>query len=119
LLSGATAPVQRPRAEVVFHFPHYQGDTPHSAILLGKYKLLESYEAGERQLFDLEADLGERNDLAKALPQIADDLAKRLRAYLTSVGAAMPKQNPDYDPAREPAGTKGGKGGRKPRRSAQ
>lgn len=118
LLAGAEKPVKRPREEIVFHFPHYQGDTPHSAILLGPYKLLEFYETGERQLFGLAADLGERNDLAKSKPQIADDLAKRLHAYLASVGAAMPKPNPDFDPAREPIRKRGGGKG-KPRPGAE
>jgi len=109
LLSGADAPVKRPREELVFHFPHYQGDTPHSAILLGQYKLLEFYETGERLLFDLDADLAERNDLARLKTQVADDLTKRLHAYLASVGAAMPKPNPGFDSAQEPAAKKGGK----------
>lgn len=112
LLGGATTPVKRSHEELVFHFPHYQGDTPHSAILLGQYKLLEFYETGERQLFDLGADLGEQHDLAKSKPQMVDDLAKRLHDYLASVGAAMPKPNPEYDPAREPVGKKGGKEGK-------
>ena len=112
LFTGSKAPVKRPREELVFHFPHYQGDTPHSAILLGKYKLLEFYETGERLLFDLDADLGEQSDLAKSQPDIAADLAKRLHAYLASVGAALPQSNPDFDPSREPTGKKGGKGGK-------
>ncbi|MEQ1859209.1 MAG: sulfatase [Chthoniobacteraceae bacterium] len=113
LFAGSKAPVKRPREELVFHFPHYQGDTPHSAILLGKYKLLEFYETGERLLFDLDADLGEQSDIAKSKPDIAADLTKRLHAYLASVGAAMPQPNPSFDPAKEPAGKKGGKGGKK------
>jgi len=109
LLGGATTPVKRPREELVFHFPHYQGDTPHSAILLGSYKLVEFYETGDHLLFDLSTDLGEQSDLAKTKPEIADDLTKRLHSYLASVGAAMPKPNPDFDPAREPPVKKGGK----------
>ena len=38
------------------------------AIRLGKYKLLEYYENGSVQLFDLEKDIGEQNDLSKAKP---------------------------------------------------
>lgn len=70
----------------------------------------------ERLLFDLGADLAEQHDLAKSQTQIADDLAKRLHAYLATVSAAMPKPNPDFDPAQEPTGRRGGqegKGGRK------
>jgi hypothetical protein len=105
LFHGAQEPVQRAQDALVFHFPHYQGDTPHSAIRLGAYKLLHFYETGENRVYDLEHDLGEQNDLAKSRPEIAAELHRRLAAYLQEAGAAMPTPNPDYDPAR-----KGGKG---------
>jgi arylsulfatase A-like enzyme len=115
LLKGDTTPVKRPRAELVFHFPHYQGDTPHSAIRYGEYKLLEFYETGERVLFNLKTDLAERNDIAKTNPEITTDLGNRLNSYLTAVGAAMPKPNPDYKPGDEPMRKKGNTGGKKKR----
>lgn len=119
LLTGSDAPVKRAREELVFHFPHYQGDTPHSAILAGNMKLLKFYETGERRLFDLEKDLAERNNLAAAQPDLAAQLDHRLAEYLKEVGAALPKPNPAYDPAKEPqskGGGKGGKGGKSDRK---
>ena len=116
LLSGSSDPVKRPREPLVFHFPHYQGDSPHSAILSGHVKLLHFYETGENHLFDLKADIGETKNLAAAKPELTSTLAKQLANYLKEVGAQMPKPNPNYDPAREPAmkgGGKGGKGGKK------
>jgi arylsulfatase A-like enzyme len=116
LLSGGLDPVKRPREPMVFHFPHYQGDSPHSAILSGHMKLIHFYETGENQLFDLKTDIGETKNLAAAKPELATHLAKQLADYLSEVGAAMPKLNPNYDPAQEPAmkgGGKGGKGGKK------
>ncbi|MBL9155532.1 MAG: sulfatase-like hydrolase/transferase [Verrucomicrobiales bacterium] len=118
IFEGSREPVKRPHEELVFHFPHYQGDTPHSAIYLGRHKLLHFYETGETQLFDLDADLGETRDLSRSQPEVAADLKRRLDAYLAEVGASMPKMNPTYDPAKEPAGKgggggKGGKGGGK------
>lgn len=113
LFKGSTAPVKRPRAELVFHFPHYQGDTPHSAIRHGDYKLLEHYETGERMLFNLKNDIAERNDIAKENPEVTADLGNRLKAYLTAVGAAMPEPNPDYKPGEEPVRRKGNKDGKK------
>ena len=97
----------------MFHFPHYQGDTPHSAIRRGDYKLLEFYETGEQMLFNLKTDLAERNDIAKSNPEIAADLGQRLKTYLATVGAAMPKPNPDYKPGVEPVRKKGNKGGKR------
>lgn len=113
LFTGATTPVKRPREELVFHFPHYQGDTPHSAIRYGDYKLLEFYETGERMLFNLKTDLAERNDISKTNPEITADLGNRLKSYLVAVGAAMPKPNPNYKPGEEPVRKKGDKGGKK------
>lgn len=109
LLSGSSDPVKRPREPLVFHFPHYQGDSPHSAILSGNMKLIHFYETGENHLFDLQADIGETKNLAVAKPE----LAKQLADYLSEVGAEMPKPNPNYDPAKEPARKGGGKGGKK------
>ena len=103
LLSRAKGPVKRPREELVFHFPHYQSnDGPHSAILLGNFKLLRFYETGEQALFDLSQDVGERRDLADTMPEKVAELARRLDRYLQDVGARMPVPNPDYDPDKPP-----------------
>jgi arylsulfatase A-like enzyme len=115
LLQGTQAPVKRPREDLVFHFPHYQGDAPHSAIRAGNYKLLHFYETGENRLYDLEADLAERNDLSKTKPDVTEALSRRLAAYLNEVDAAMPAPNPNFDPAAEPA-RKGGRNKGKPKR---
>ena len=112
LFEGSREPVRRALEEMIFHFPHYQGDTPHSAIVLGDYKLLHFYETGETRLFNLAEDLAERNDLGASQPKIAADLKQRLEAYLAEVGASLPQPNPDFDPATEPAGQGGGKGGK-------
>ncbi|MCP5116369.1 MAG: hypothetical protein GY953_36530, partial [bacterium] len=93
LLTGSKDPVKRPREELVFHFPHYQGDTPHSAIFLGGHKAIKFYESGELKLFDIARDIGESNDLANKMPEKAAAMEKRLTAYLKDVGAGLPKPN--------------------------
>ncbi len=102
LLKGMEKPVKRPREELVFHFPHYQGDTPHSAILLGDYKLLHYYETGESQLYHLASDLKESNDLSQKIPEKAAELNQRLSNYLAAIGADLPACNPQFDPANPP-----------------
>ena len=112
------ARVARPREELVFHFPHYQtGNTPHSAIRLGNLKLIRFYEDDSVRLFDLDADPGERDDLAGRQPADAARLRTRLEAYLAAVDAQTPVPNPQYSPDRAPAPPdRGGKRGtRKPR----
>jgi arylsulfatase A-like enzyme len=118
LLATGKGEVKRPRQELVFHFPHYQGDTPHSAIFLGNLKMMKFYETGKLSLFDLSKDLFERNDLSASMPEETIRLHNRLNLYLDLVGAELPKANPKYDPANPPEmskgkGKKGDKGGGK------
>lgn len=110
LKNNGQGQVKRPREELVFHFPHYQGDTPHSAILLGNLKLLKFYEDNRLMLFDLSKDIGERNDLSKSLPTETAQLKDRLEKYLTAVDAQLPTLNPNFDPSQPaPPIKKGGK----------
>jgi len=108
LLKGDERPVKRPRQELVFHFPHYQGDTPHSAIMMGNYKLLHFYETGTNELYELSKDLKESTNLADRMPEKAADLRERLESYLTAIGAGIPEINPQYDPSEPPEIRRGG-----------
>ena len=94
------ARVSRPREELVFHFPHYQGDSPHSAILVDHLKLLHFYEDGRDELYDLARDPGERNDLAAQRPTDTQRLRTQLQTDLEAVRAQLPTLNPSFDPAR-------------------
>ena len=81
------------RGAIYWHFPHYSNhgyQSPGGAIRLGKYKLLEYYENGSVQLFDLEKDIGEQNDLSKAKPDIKAKLLKMLHEWRREVDAKMP-----------------------------
>ncbi len=110
--------VKRSREELVFHFPHYQGDTPHSAILLGDLKLLHFYEDNHDELYDLSKDIGERNDLAAQRPAETTKLRERLDKYLADVDAQFPTPNPNYDP-NQPAEPKKRGGKNKPGKPAK
>jgi arylsulfatase A len=120
LASGGQGQVQRPREELVFHFPHYQsGQTPHSAIRLGDLKLLWFHEDDSVRLFDLSRDSGEREDLSAARPADAARLKARLERSLAAVHAQMPTINPQFDssaPAAEPRRKAGGKQQGKPKK---
>ena len=99
LTSPDSSSVKRPREELVWHFPHYQGkDGPHSAIRMGDHKLMHFYETGENRLFDLIKDPGERQDLSGESPELTKNLAERLSSYLQDAGAEFPTPNPHYDP---------------------
>ena len=102
LRSGGEGEVERPREEMVFHFPHYDGDPlgPASAIILNSYKLIRFYESATPKLFDLSKDRGERNDLAVAMPEKVAELDARLSEYLEEVGAELPTVNAEFDPSK-------------------
>jgi len=115
--------VDRPREELVFHFPHYQsGNTPHSAIRLGNLKLIHLDEDDSVLLFDLDADLAERDNLAERRPADAARLRARLDEALDTVAAQRPTVNPDFDPSRPTTaperGGKGTRGGKKKQKGA-
>jgi arylsulfatase A-like enzyme len=96
------------RDAIYWHFPHYSNhgmQSPGGAIRSGKYKLLEYFENGSIQLFDLEADPGEHRDLAKTRPAIAQQLLDKLHRWRRDVGAEMMEPNPDYDPTASAGGS--------------
>ena len=88
-----------------WHFPNYtnQGGRPAGAVRDGQWKLVEQYEDGGVELFDLSTDIGETKNVAADQPKITDDLKKKLAAWRTSVGAQMPVPNPNFDAARNKA----------------
>lgn len=89
---GALAP--RP---LFWHYPHYsnQGGRPGSAVRVGNYKLLESFEDGRLELYNLADDPGESRDLSSADPQRVEQMKTQLHAWRQSVGAQMPTENPN------------------------
>jgi arylsulfatase A-like enzyme len=83
------------REALYWHFPHYHGsgNRPGAAIRVGDMKLVQWFEDGSVELYDLDQDLGESNDLARAQPGVAAELQSRLELWLTQVGANMPVRN--------------------------
>ena len=82
--------------DLVWHYPHYsnQGGRPAAALVSGGDKVVEYFEDGKVELFDLANDPGERHDLAGERPERAAELTARLAAWRKRVGAAMPTPNP-------------------------
>ena len=64
-----------------WHFPNYtnQGGRPAGAIREGDWKLVEHFEDGSVELYNLAQDVGEANDLAASEPARAEDLHRKLR----------------------------------------
>jgi len=86
------------REALYWYYPHYQGKAqrPGAAIRKGRYKLIETYDPEEIELYDLEADLSEQHNLAQAMPDTTAALLEDLREYLRRVEAIPPTPNPAY-----------------------
>jgi arylsulfatase A len=95
LLRGETMP-QRP---LFWHFPNYtnQGGRPAGAIRDGDWKLVEQYEDGSLELYNLADDVGETTSLAAKEPEKAEELRRKLHQWREQIGAQMPAPNPEFD----------------------
>lgn len=97
------------RDTLYWHFPAYleayRGmespwrTTPAGAIRAGQYKLIEYFEDGHLELYDLHADTSEATNLADQLPATTKHLHNALQAWRTQLAAPVPTaRNPTYKP---------------------
>ena len=85
------------REALFWHYPHYsnQGGFPGGAVRMGPWKLTENYEDGSVQLFNVEEDPGEKEELSGQMPERVERMRERLHAWYEEVGARFlrPKAN--------------------------
>lgn len=111
-----------------WNLPHYrnQGGDPSSIIRSGPWKLIHYYEDGHDELYNLDTNPGEKNDVlvgaadsgdayssngagndgggsnsgqpAGELHKRAAELRQRLDRWLAETGAKFPTPDPEYDP---------------------
>ncbi|MBX7254951.1 MAG: sulfatase [Candidatus Hydrogenedentes bacterium] len=88
------------RDALYWHYPHFsnQGGRPGGAVRAGDWKLIENYEYGKLELYNLKDDIGEAKNLAEVEPARAAQLLEMLRAWRDRVDANMPTPNPKYVP---------------------
>jgi arylsulfatase A-like enzyme len=117
-LAGAEAPADQPldgasyaslltgekqsleRDAVYWHFPGYLGagagqwrTTPVGAIRAGDWKLLEFFEDGRLELYNLRQDIGEQHDISAAERLRTQSLHEKLVQWRNRIGARMPSEN--------------------------
>lgn len=78
-----------------WNFPNLWGNTGPGigatcTIRKGEWKLIYYYETGEKELFNIPEDIGEKNNLDQKHPLIVDALSKELGQYLRETGGQRP-----------------------------
>jgi arylsulfatase A-like enzyme len=89
------------REALYWHFPCYIGQgAPSSATRKGDFKLIEFFDTGTVELYDLKNDPEEKNNLADSRPGLAQQLHRELKAWQSELNAPRPSDpNPHYDPS--------------------
>ncbi|MEI7728675.1 MAG: sulfatase/phosphatase domain-containing protein [Verrucomicrobiota bacterium] len=95
LFQGAKGALKRDA--IYWHFPGYLGagggtwrTTPAGAIRSGDWKLIEFFETGRLELYNLKEDIGEKNNLAAKQPEQTRALHEKLLVWRKSIGAPLP-----------------------------
>ena len=101
LLKGETMQRGKP---LFWHYPHYanQGGSPNGVIRDGDWKLIEWYEDGALELYNIQQDISEKNNVAAQQPDKVQELHTKLIAWRKEVGALMPTPNPNFVPGKAP-----------------
>lgn len=101
------------RGHLIWHFPYYHPEStfsksidtigindfevsktrPQSAIRHQNYKLLKFAEDNRTELYDLNADLSEQNDLSEEMPHFTAALNAKLETVLTKMNARRAVKN--------------------------
>ena len=88
------------REAIYWHFPAYleanrDGSTwrttPAGAVRMGQYKLIELFETGTIELYDLETDISEKRDLSESSPELTARIHQNLEAWRETMNAPMPE----------------------------
>jgi Sulfatase/TonB dependent receptor len=80
------------------HFPHYspQHGLPAAVMRQGDFKLIEWYETGDIELFNLSKDEGESTNIAASNAALVTEMKTALAAWRKDMGAKMTTLNPNY-----------------------
>jgi len=97
--------VKLDREAIYWHYPHYsnQGGTPGRSVRSGDWKLIEFFEDGKLELYNLRQDIEEKHNRAQEQPAITQRLHGMLKRWREEIEAIVPEPNPDYVPSNHPA----------------
>ncbi len=83
------------KRKLFWHYPHYHRTKPYGAIRDGDWKLIEFFEDGSLELYNLSTDPKEDVNLAKSKPKRVKCLMTDLKKWRKSVDAQMMLSNPN------------------------
>ncbi len=88
-------PKAKPRRDMLYwHYPlkkpHFLGGRSSGAIRQDNWKLIEYFDKGEVELYNLADDISEKNNLTEKLPGKTAELQERLTAWRRDVGLEVP-----------------------------
>lgn len=72
--------------------------TPFSIVRSGEWKLIYFYETDTFELYNLDKDIMEKNNVAAKYPKVADVMVKKLNKWIADTDAPIPtEKNPYYE----------------------
>ena len=101
LLQGKTSALKR--KSIYWHFPYYhppisyEGTKPCSAIREDNFKLIYFYENESIELYNLENDIEELNDLSSQKPELVKKLKEKLFKQLHEANARFAVSNSAFN----------------------
>ena len=86
------------RDYIFWHFPHYHGSLwkPGSALRNNEWKLVHFYEENTKELYNLNDDFSESNNLADAYPEIVNKLSNKMDEIKVELNANKTTLNKNY-----------------------
>ncbi|MFD2202659.1 sulfatase [Shivajiella indica] len=97
ILDGAEEERERP---LFWHYPHFSNQLgrPSAAVRLGNWKLILRYEDQGVELYNLQEDIGENNDLSSKEIEIKQRLFSLLLDWLKETNARLPLDKQTLEP---------------------
>ncbi len=85
-----------------WHYPHFSNQLgrPAGAVRVGDYKLVELFESGKLELYNLKDDISESNDLSGTMKEKTAEMHQLLVDWRKQMNAQMPVPNPKYKPVK-------------------
>jgi arylsulfatase A-like enzyme len=80
-----------------WHYPHYyETTTPVTAVRYKHWKLLKYYEGNEIELYNLNEDIGEKQNLTGENAVVVNEITTKLNDWLMDTRALLPSPNPNF-----------------------